>query len=378
MKTWSREEDQFIEANYLAMTDAELALALGRSFRSAQKRRQRLGLNKHPISKWAPEEDKAIQKAIEKGQSATSVGLELNRPQRQVSARARYLGFSFRKAKGRKETYRGYKVAGHEHGVRVFEHTQAMEQAIGRKLRGGESVHHIDCNKLNNAPENLHLCQSTSEHRAIYHSLNALAGRLFSRGLIRFDKKARGYSLDFGQEELFELLDRKKERESSLRARQVWEDASLSLSLCEWASREELFRVHWAATVMLLRAIGNVLLNVDAVRNEGLRDHVDNLWKRVKETTDDTSSFWEFIKPERDSVLKKYEFGYEQSESSTILIESTENGAMQFEIDPELYRPMIEGAFATDDSRDVLHDALQWWDGELMRLEEGCFSRKRS
>lgn len=38
-----------------------------------------------------------------------------------------------------------------------------MEEMIGRKLKKGEIVHHIDGNKKNNAPSNLEL-MTQSEH----------------------------------------------------------------------------------------------------------------------------------------------------------------------------------------------------------------------
>lgn len=46
----------------------------------------------------------------------------------------------------------------------VLEHIVIMEKKIGRKLRKGERVHHIDHDKLNNDPENLMLFKSHSDH----------------------------------------------------------------------------------------------------------------------------------------------------------------------------------------------------------------------
>lgn len=42
----------------------------------------------------------------------------------------------------------------------VYLHRIIAEQSIGRKLRVGEIVHHLDENKTNNSPENLVVCSS--------------------------------------------------------------------------------------------------------------------------------------------------------------------------------------------------------------------------
>ena len=44
------------------------------------------------------------------------------------------------------------------------EHRVVAEQMLGRPLRKGEVVHHIDGNKRNNAPENLMVFPSQAEH----------------------------------------------------------------------------------------------------------------------------------------------------------------------------------------------------------------------
>ena len=48
------------------------------------------------------------------------------------------------------------------------EHRIVAEQMLGRPLRPGEVVHHIDGNKRNNAPENLMVFASQAEH-ALWH-----------------------------------------------------------------------------------------------------------------------------------------------------------------------------------------------------------------
>ena len=44
-------------------------------------------------------------------------------------------------------------------------HRWVMEKKLGRKLKPGEIVHHIDRNKLNNSPENLEVFANQDEHQ---------------------------------------------------------------------------------------------------------------------------------------------------------------------------------------------------------------------
>lgn len=46
----------------------------------------------------------------------------------------------------------------------VREHILVMEEKIGRHMKPGEVVHHIDENKLNNHPDNLVLFKNHNEH----------------------------------------------------------------------------------------------------------------------------------------------------------------------------------------------------------------------
>ncbi len=56
------------------------------------------------------------------------------------------------------------------------QHRVVMERVLGRKLRRGEIVHHIDHNKKNNHPSNLALFKNQSEH--VSHHLREGNGKL--------------------------------------------------------------------------------------------------------------------------------------------------------------------------------------------------------
>jgi len=62
-----------------------------------------------------------------------------------------------------KNGYRQYKDSG------TYVHRDVAEKKLGRKLKGGEVVHHIDGNSLNNSPKNLKVYKNQSEHMKKAH-----------------------------------------------------------------------------------------------------------------------------------------------------------------------------------------------------------------
>ena len=61
-------------------------------------------------------------------------------------------------------------------GRHIREHIYKAAKVLGRPLRKGEVVHHIDCNKSNNANSNLLICS-----QAYHKSLHARMGDAWAR-----------------------------------------------------------------------------------------------------------------------------------------------------------------------------------------------------
>jgi hypothetical protein len=104
--------------------------------------------------------------------------------------------------------YRFMKKKGHPRANKsgyVREHLIVAEKMIGRHLifignnhPDNEVVHHIDHNKKNNNPNNLHICSSRKHHK-IENTLIKLAHKLIrhleKRGKIGFDREKGEYYL---------------------------------------------------------------------------------------------------------------------------------------------------------------------------------------
>jgi len=54
-------------------------------------------------------------------------------------------------------------------------HRRVASESLGRPLKDGEVVHHIDLDKLNNEPSNL-IVLSNSEHLALHRQLESVSG----------------------------------------------------------------------------------------------------------------------------------------------------------------------------------------------------------
>jgi len=83
----------------------------------------------------------------------------------------------------------GVTTGRHLHNGMCYIHTLEMEKKLGRYLEVGEVVHHIDMDRENNLPSNLHFCQTKSEHAKIHGTIERVCRILFKRGVVGFNGK---------------------------------------------------------------------------------------------------------------------------------------------------------------------------------------------
>lgn len=105
-----------------------------------------------------------------------------------IECRHKYISLKRREKTGCKTKHENY-IMVRDDITKKFEreHIKLIEKSIGRKLKIGEVVHHIDCDKTNNNLNNLCLMDKTT-HAIAHTSLNALVKDLIKEGIIFFDK----------------------------------------------------------------------------------------------------------------------------------------------------------------------------------------------
>jgi hypothetical protein len=80
----------------------------------------------------------------------------------------------------------------------VSEHRLIAENTIGRELSSHELVHHIDCDKHNNAPDNLDVL-TQAEHASAHQSVNGILRGLIQSGIVWFDREKKIYRSKYGE-----------------------------------------------------------------------------------------------------------------------------------------------------------------------------------
>lgn len=163
----------------------------------------------------------------------------------------------------------------------------------------------------------------------------------------------------------------------SLVALIVLQDCKIALKLIENEDDSDIWRVHWAGAVALLRAVGHVLHKVDSVEHPDLKQTIEAQFRVWNSDSSEHQIFRDFIDQERNSILKEYTSSAHDGGLLPILIEQfpmTSDGDAQekFEsldwLSQDIFRPRMQGYRAGDDVRDIYSDAIDWWQTELTKI----------
>lgn len=156
-------------------------------------------------------------------------------------------------------------------------------------------------------------------------------------------------------------------------AREVLIDCGIALEMLEEVEDLRRWRVLWAGSAALLRAVGHVLKKVDGA-DPRIGFVVDQRYRSWQSERQANAIFWDFIEEERNNVLKEYQFGMSLEEEIPLLVQSRtlndEAEGCVFQVGENLYRPLLTGHGAGEDARDVYREALEWWQRELTTIEE--------
>jgi hypothetical protein len=142
-----------------------------------------------------------------------------------------------------------------------------------------------------------------------------------------------------------------------MRAREVLLDCERGLADFEAAGLTPYWRTRWIAVVALLRSVGHVLEKTDKKQSPGLEKAINQAWNALKKTRPEPRIFWEFIREERNNVLKVYEIG------ARLNITITPGG-------PTGYNSFIRsGIYGGRDAVAVCREAIAFWGKHLDDIE---------
>ena len=119
------------------------------------------------------------------------------------------------------------------------------------------------------------------------------------------------------------------------------------------------WRRHWILCLTLVRCVGHVLKEVDRKSDGTLRSIVDIEYQELEQRKPEPRIFWEFIKKERDSILKQYR----TSAGQGVTIDLEENKTT--------YDYVInEGVFKGYEERELLKQAINFWEQHIANIKK--------
>jgi hypothetical protein len=143
------------------------------------------------------------------------------------------------------------------------------------------------------------------------------------------------------------------------------------------------WRILWAGSMALIRAVGHVLHKVDGT-DKVTRDIANEFFSRWK-SSEEHGIFREFVEHERNNLLKEYRSDVHPLEDVSVAIQATlmplaggENVTAPFvlDLDGNLFRPMLDGPWEGTDCRELYADAIAWWRSQLNEIDVEVVRRR--
>ncbi len=114
---------------------------------------------------------------------------------------------------------------------------------------------------------------------------------------------------------------------------------------------EDRWRRRWVVTVVLLRAVGHVLDNVDSQQSPKMKRAIAAAWTELKARKPDHAIYWSFIDDERNNVVKEYLVGA----GYNITVYPGADRPTDFEY------VINTGPFKGQLQNEVVAKAIEWW-----------------
>jgi hypothetical protein len=169
----------------------------------------------------------------------------------------------------------------------------------------------------------------------------------------------------------------------TLMAREVLRDCEVALNMLELEKDLRRWRIIWAGSIALIRAVGHVLHKVDG-SDKVVRDIANEFFARWK-SAEGHDIFRDFVEHERNNLLKEYRSDVHPLESVPVAIQATlvplQGGShvtapFILGLDENLFRPMLDGPWEGVDCREVYEDAIAWWKSELDKIDVEVLRRR--
>lgn len=109
----------------------------------------------------------------------------------------------------------------------------------------------------------------------------------------------------------------------------------------------------------MLRAVGHVLEHeTENSTVAAVRAAAQRWWNNLKQSEPEPAIVWQFIYDDRNALLNEYSFTPTDSPGRLVRLEGKRPGY-----------EMVLSPFIGRDARDVVEEAIQWWDQQLQAIE---------